>query len=294
MKYLLVLILCAALSSATIAQTGEVGPGDMRYRPQLLNTQFSGSEEHPMRFLGKMGSKPGYVFLASAALPGLGQAANQQWWKTGLFVALEATAIGLYSHKTNKGRSGQRRYQQFANENWSVVAYAKWMVNTYNLDTEGLLKNGNDLSEIEPNWGNTHEDWNIIHIEALRELERQSIYTTGNSFNHSMPDYDSQQYYELVSKYFQYAPGWNDFEDPYNGPINIEIGYFSSNALNHSDIGYHFNNNFRTAGHMMTLLVVNHFVSAFDAYITHMMRNNSIQASASMRNGPEFRLTYNF
>lgn len=38
----------------------------------------------------------------------------------------------------------------------------------------------------------------------------------------------------------------------------------------------------------------NHFISAFDAYFTHMLRESRIQASASMRNGPQLRLSYKF
>lgn len=38
----------------------------------------------------------------------------------------------------------------------------------------------------------------------------------------------------------------------------------------------------------------NHFISAFDAYFTHKLRESRIQASASMRNGPQLRLSYKF
>ena len=300
MKYVFSIAIILLLTNLTLAQTGEVSPVDLRYHQVLPGTpgsQFNMTADagNTMPVLGSIARKPGYVFLSSAVLPGLGQAANQQWWKAGLFFAVEAAAVGFYIHKENTGRSGEREYERYANENWSVVAYARWMVDTYKEGEipAGLLNQGYEEFP-DPNWGNTHEDWNVISIEGLRELEQKARYTTGHSFNHSMPDYDSQQYYELVSKYFQYAPGWEDFVDPFNGSLDVDLGYFSPKGWHHAAIGYRFNDDLNIAGHMVTLLLANHFVSAFDAYITHVLRNNRIQASASMRNGPELRLTYNF
>jgi hypothetical protein len=49
--------------------------------------------------------------------------------------------------------------------------------------------------------------------------------------------------------------------------------------LNHSNIGERFNDSYRLAGNMLTLVVVNHIVSAFDAYFTVKLRNHRLQSS---------------
>lgn len=300
MKYVYVLILffCSIDSKA---QTNEVNLADLRYSsilPGPANAYYQSGEQRDDRLiLGQLAQKPGYTFLASAAIPGLGQAANKQWWKTGIFMALEATAIGIYLHKSNLGRNGERKYEQFADSKWSVVQYADWLVDTYGYDQDDVLNPEYQGHEEfpEPTF-DTSKDWEIINIQGLREVERETTYTSGHSFSHDLPDYGSQQYYELVSKYHQYAPGWRDFENPFgeNGKMDAGMGYFSPYGWEHAAIGYRFNDDLNTAGHLATLILVNHFVSAFDAFFTQKLRDNRIQASASMRNGPQLRLSYKF
>ncbi|HAW78983.1 MAG TPA: hypothetical protein DCX27_04225, partial [Balneola sp.] len=55
-----------------------------------------------------------------------------------------------------------------------------------------------------------------------------------------------------------------------------------------------FNNNYRRAGNILNLLVINHVVSAFDALFSVQLKNARVQASADMMRADSFSLTLHF
>ena len=248
-------------------------------------------------FMHTLATNPGYAFLASAVVPGLGQAANRQWWKTALFVAVEATAIGVYIHRENRGRDGERYYERFGNENWSVVAYAQYLVTNHGnehgksfqqlLTDQGLsqyVEGAGPFGGINPAF-DIDIDWALIDITQLRMAERNSFYATGFAFSHDLPDYGSQQYYELMSKYFQFGPGWKEWFASEPGRFNINTGTMPEQFWYHAQIGFDFNDDLSVARNMLTLLVTNHFIAAFDAYFTQKFRAARMQPTASMEYG---------
>jgi len=252
-------------------------------------------------FMNTVSTKPGYAFLASAILPGLGQAANRQWWKTALFVTVEAAAIGLYIHNENRARSVERQFWRMADGNWSVVQYASWLVDFHNAQNPNNPYDPNNLLTPDyqghgiptPAFSNEN-DWRVIDIIALRQLERSTLYpSTGNPFSHDLPDYGSQQYYELISKYWQYGPGWIDWNP---GVHNINLGNAGMPPLwlEHARLEEIFNDKYRFAGNMLSLLLMNHFISAFDAFFTVRLRNHRMEASMSSEYLGGFRFRYKF
>lgn len=245
--------------------------------------------------------KPGLAFLSSAVVPGLGQAANGQWIKAGIFLSVEATALVFHFVYRHEGDVMTQRYHNFADHNWSVVKYARFLVNYHNayfpndpISYNSLAKPGYQLGTSS---ADTRSDWNRVNIAAIRALERQTYYngTSGDAFSHNLPNLGSQQYYELMSKYYQFAPGWKDFnvlpKDVQWGPAGMPHDWFlgAQKAKN-------FNNRLRTASRFLTLVIVNHFVSAFDAYITSRIHNERLHASvyyiSNQNNG--LRLELNF
>ncbi len=279
-----------------------VTPSDLRLSPVLPGPRYITASDMNNNgwnsgFMHTLSTNPGYAFLASAVIPGLGQAANRQWWKTALFVAVEATAIGVYIHRENRGRDGERYYEEFGNENWSVVAYAQFLVEKHGnqhgksfrdlLTDEGinLYRDGEDpFGGIQPAF-DINVDWDIININALRQAERNSFYGTGFAFSHDLPDYGSQQYYELMSKYFQFGPGWREWFHNDPGRFSIDDGIMPEQFWYHAQVGFDFNDDLSVARNMLTLLVTNHFVAAFDAYFTQKLRAARMQPTASMEYG---------
>lgn len=273
---------------------------DFKYRRSEM-VRNSNTLLNPVR------QKPGLALLSSAVLPGSGQAANNKWLRAGAYLAAEALLFTVHISRLNEAKKQERVYVEFANENWSVVTYAKWLVDYYdqnNLSNSAIDELRNQVQGLNPSY-NTEIDWNIVDIELLRRVERNTpfIYPdrSGNNFSHVMPDYGSQQYYELISKYYQYGPGWRDFGNNQNGgsldnpyKLNWDGTDMPFNFFRGSTLAERFNDNYRLAGNMLSLLVLNHIVSAFDAFLTVKIKNNRIKAEANPLKLQSFSIKYNF
>lgn len=232
--------------------------------------------------------KAGWALLSSAILPGSGQVANNKWLRAGLYFLAEAIMVGIHIKSYHDANVEQRRYKRFADNNWSVVTYSQWLVEYHE---ENNLTNSyiDDLREQikgkSANY-NPDSDWNKVDIELLRNVEERTLFVypnqIGNNFSHVMPDYGFQQYYELISKYFQYGPGWNDFSTEYQllwdgtgMPQNFVLG---------ANMAEGFNDSYRLAGNMVSFLILNHIVSAFDAFLTVKSRNKKLETKSNLMN----------
>jgi hypothetical protein len=260
-------------------------------------------------FYQPLREKSGYALLSSAIVPGAGQAANDKWLRAGLYFIAEAILVGVHIKSFNDARAEQRRYKQFANKNWSVVNYAKWLVNYHeqnNLSNKYISELRDQVSGTTAEY-HPQKDWDKIDIELLREVERNTpfVYSDqniGNNFSHVMPDYGSQQYYELISKYYQYGSGWNDFGEDTNGN-NLDSRYRLSwdgsdmpfNFVTGAALAEDFNDSYRLAGNMVSLLILNHIVSAFDAFLTVKLKNSRLEAETNFINPEQtFSLKFHF
>ncbi len=252
-------------------------------------------------------NKAGIALISSAILPGSAQAVHGNWLRAGIYFAVEVAALYTHLEYRSRGNRGERNYERFADQNWSVVQYAGWLVEyheQHNISNPYIGDLAAMLHGKEPAF-DTDIDWQIVDIELLRNAERLTPYITtdelgANNFSHVLPAYGSQQYYELISKYFQYASGWNDFygfhEQELTDPFLIDRfgGKASPLFWTGRDMAEKFNDQFRFSNNMLSLLIINHFVSAFDAYFTVRLQNRKVQVSATGTPGMQFRLTYRF
>jgi hypothetical protein len=255
--------------------------------------------------------KPFPSMVYSAAIPGSAQAVHGKWVRAGVYAAIEVFSIMRNIHHTNEAKRLERQYYAFVDQNWSVVNYANWLIgyNEYYGNNANLLDVWRPGAGQSPTYVNS-SDWSQVDLEKLRELERNSIYLTtlaGGSiqrdlaFSHVVPDYGSQQYYELASKYYQFAPGWRDFdvmstaEDIGRIQWNYEtISSLSAMWLDGSLQADRFNNQYRTASNWVSLLLVNHIISAFDGYFTAKVAGNKLQLQAPMARNELFTLRLDF
>ena len=252
-------------------------------------------------------TKPGMAFLYSAAVPGLGQAANRKWGRAAMYLAVEAFGIFYHFDQLDKARTREARYEQYANENWSVVAYSQWLINYH--DANGLT-NPNlaalraQVAGIEPAF-NFNTDRQFVDIDLLNSIERNTPFLfnngrLGSNFSHILPDYGSQQYYELISKYFQFQSGWRDFYEMNTTDPNHQYLYAwnGDDATEQFFLGVdrarQFNDNYRAAGNIVTLIILNHVISAFDAYFTVKLQNSRLQADLNLINNEQLTLRYSF
>lgn len=278
--------------------------------PVLLReySQMNFQDEYAIRNGNKFHS-----LFSSLILPGSGQYRNRTWWKAGLFLAVEVTSIYLFVDFRNEARIGERDFEKFANKNWSVVEYSNWLVRYHevnNLENPYIDELREMLNGEEATF-NIQQDWETVDLSLLRNVERNTPYITSdsqeaNNFSHTLPEYGSQQYYELISKYFQYQSGWrdyNDFHDSightgafFNDRYQIDRGgaYASTFFYQAAQLGDEFNTDYRRSGYFLSLLIANHIISAFDAYFTFQLKQNQLQASSSILPGKQLTLTYRF
>lgn len=272
------------------------------YQPNSSDQQIKGYTENS-----------GVVFLSSAILPGSGQLMNENWVKAGLFLAIEATSIYFMADYNKRGRRGERNYEQWADENWSVVQYSNWLVDyheVHGIDNPYLDELKENIDGTEASF-NTNTDWNSVDLETLRRVERNTPYLTTDdaatrNFSHVLPSYGTQQYYELISKYYQYQSGWKDYNSFHNNLghtgslfnerflIDRNGEYASPLFFDGADRAHQFNENFRTGNYFTTLLILNHVASAFDAFFTLNLRKNRFKATTGSSPTQQLKVSINF
>ncbi|MEP2447117.1 MAG: hypothetical protein ABJI69_07810 [Balneola sp.] len=260
-------------------------------------------------FINAQQTVPGVAFLSSALLPGSAQAANGKWARAGVYLAVEAFSIFYYINRNNVAKDQERAYEAFTHQEWSVVAYSQWLIGYY--DNNGLSHDKLDqlrtmVGGLDPDFSDTRNDWNRVNINLLQEIERETDLVCGTcgsgDFSHVLPAYGSQQYYELISKYYQFEGGWSDFYAENVAVNNPNYDYLYDNKgdlasplfLLGAERADRFNNNYRRAGNILNLLVINHVVSAFDALFSVKLKNAQVQASANMMRPDSFSLTLHF
>ncbi|MEX2436464.1 MAG: hypothetical protein WD735_07225 [Balneolaceae bacterium] len=308
------------------AQTSLVIESEEHTKTDLSKTEFqpanivpsnlffiSEQDYHSFSWMDPVRQKPGLAFIGSAILPGFSQAVNKNWIRAGLFMAVEITSIYLITDYNNRARKGERNYENWADQNWSVVGYANWLVDYH--DVNGIPNPylddlRNDVSGLDPAY-QTSTDWSSVDIQLLRNVERNTPFLTSDdiearNFSHTLPQYGSQQYYELISKYYQYQAGWRDYHDFHDSightGENYNMRYlFDRNGAFASPLFFEgaskaeqFNNYYRNAGNLTSLLIVNHVISAFDAFFTVKLKQNQIKVTPGTMPNRQLNLTFRF
>ncbi len=265
-------------------------------------------------FFNAFRTRPGLALLSSAVVPGSGQLINHKYLRGALYLAVEAAAIFIHVSKLNSARDQEARYKNFANSNWSVEKYATWLVD-YHKEHEGvhdilndedfiaLEEEVNAIDNIEYGKGTWDEGPGDITLSTLKSVERktQFVYTSGrvgNFFSHHLPDYGSQQYYELISKYYQFGPGWNDFERTTSADNIYQLHWdgtdMPDNWYKGARLAKQFNDSYKLSGNMLKLMVANHVISAFDAFFTVKLKQHKLKANATLLRGGGGLATLNY
>ncbi len=255
---------------------------------------------------------PAIALLSSAIIPGSGQAANGKWGRAAAYFLIDVASILYYVDRNNTAKRNEQAYEEYADKNWSVLAYAQWLVEysrANNLDNEYDQLESHIFGK-SPNWGNTPLDWLKVDLAIIRPVEDATLFYyldhVESTFSHHVQDYGSQQYYELMSKYYQFQPGWRDFYEGSDGnggwtndPNHLyryswDVNMLTLNFIEGRDRAEEFNNNYRQAGNILKLMLVNHVVSAFDAYFTVKLKNSKIETQANLLRTEALSVTWYF
>ena len=245
---------------------------------------------------------PAAAFGASAVLPGAGQWINGQRVKALVALGLEAAVITGYVVTRQNGLDAEDDFRAFADSRWSPTRYASWL-NDYReyLNDEHAasitappvdLLQGVDFG-LPSSWSAAERAAVQQMFDQIMAIERQAFHPeTGAAFSHQLPDFADQQYYELIGKYFQFAPGWDDYpawrgaDDAFLDAIDPELTGANGSKPNVSDTFYSYAREhadaqdlLRKASRISLLIVVNHLVAGIDAAVTAKLRRDRSMAS---------------
>jgi hypothetical protein len=202
---------------------------------------------------------PVLAAVLSAAVPGAGEFYSQSYIKSGAFLAAEVISWIVNVSYNRRGDQATSDFQNYADVNWSVVRYADY-----------LDKNEGCGININPN--TNLPAWQRVNWAELNDCERK----LGGFFSHTLPPHGDQQYYELIGKYPQYNPGWDDG----GGPISETN--ISPHFKDYSLMRGHANDLYNKASTALVVIVANHILSAADAAWS-VTRYNSVHAQLEMK-----------
>lgn len=213
----------------------------------------------PLNLTSSKTKSPVIAGLLSLILPGAGEFYSESYLKAAIFAVLEIGFISTALVYDKKGDDQTDKFENFADENWSVVRYAQWLIDYRDADPKIILE---DVDPSLPPWEQV--DWELLNA-----------YESG--FSHRLPRHGEQQYYELIGKYPQYSPGWVGFVGPdYHDLPQIFLDY--------SKMRGKANDYYNVASTFVIMMYVNHFLSALDAVWTTSRYNQNLTVNLRIDN----------
>lgn len=200
--------------------------------------------------------------LMSAIVPGSGEFYAKSYVKAGIFFGIEAISWGAYAIYQTKGNNQTDKFQSYADQYWSVRTYAHWLID------QGF-QGASSINPDEPN------------LETLRQ---QIMQCEAQNFTHTLPEYGSQQYYELIGKYQNFQAGWTNLahvptKSP--GPYYYET-YRDPVFVNYANERQKANDYYDYAKTGIIIVVLNHILSAGDAAWSVSMFNQKVNVETGM------------
>ena len=210
----------------------------------------------------------------SLVIPGAGEFYTESYLKTAIFLVAEAALWVLAYSYDHKGDRQTDFFQNYANAHWSVVNYAQYALTHY-------APPGGNYQPIIPGTQG-YPPWMRVNWAELNRMETDiSATAAGQYYSHMLPQYNTQQYYELIGKYPQFNQGWDDAPPSftYGNQLSAEILYYSGQRGQ-------ANTYYTTASTYVAIVLVNHIVSAVDAVLSAGSYNRGLHASVGSQRVP--------
>jgi hypothetical protein len=170
---------------------------------------------------------------------------------------VEAAAWGTFAYFQHKGNKQTETYQNYANSNWDVRLYARWL-KEQNFEGSGGINP--DLPDLEQ-----------LRLQ-INECEQQN-------FSHTLPEYYSQQYYEVIGKYQNFVGGWLDAYVNGNWIVTKQnFQTYKTYMFNYyADERQKANSYYNTGDIGIYVVILNHILSAADAAWTVSIYNKEVR-----------------
>lgn len=300
MKAILILMVALWLAHPALGQQVSMA----EFRSELLNGTPSMAPD-------KERSVP-LAFVMSAALPGAGQAYNRNWVKAVIGISIEAAALTAWSTMRTRGLRQEDDFRDFAHADWSPGRYALWL-NDYTDYLNATFNSGIDVPRVnvptqvdftQPgSWTSAEETLVAQMVSEIRTIERNVFHPeTGAALSHQLPTFASQQYYELIGKYFQFAPGWEDYPvwgnaeegftlaiDPVRSGPNGTKPNVSAKFFQYAEDHGNAQDLLRAASRVSFVFILNHLVAGIDAAVSAKLQNDRISTRMGVAYEPSGR-----
>ena len=251
----------SALNSYLLAQADETTDGEAeKANPRKLKKAKESFRD---------GKSPLIASGLSLLLPGAGEIYGESYWRAGIFLGVEIGMwTGYYIYDTD-GDDRTEEFHNYANANFDENRYFGGILQFF--DPEALEEAGIDY--LNTNYISNRSNWeNVAHLIEVDSL----VYATNGytDFTHELPATKTQQYYEMIGKYHQYAMGWDDFTGFEDGSTSILTDDAVKNYLSYKsykqeeiyeDMRYEANLAYEAGQNFLMISVLNHVASAFDA-----------------------------
>jgi hypothetical protein len=203
---------------------------------------INAEQNEPLKISHPSKKSPFLAFALSAAIPGAGQLYNgSNIFKSIGFFVFDGALWGGHIKWHQDGLDLTHEFEAYADQHW----------------TEGDTTNNN--ANLDPQ---TYRGYLLAEYGDVND-------TTVGEFTHSLPSTKTQQYYEMIGKYDQFAGGWDDY---WVGPDSGNVLTF--NRLHYEDMRKKANDKLDQANTLIYVSIINHLISAVDAAVSAKRHNS--------------------
>ena len=223
--------------------------------------------------------KPKHPFkagLMSAIIPGSGEYYSEAYKTAISFFASEVILLSTFYYFNNLADEREKNFHKIAddpNNGWFVDKYASYVIDRAR--EQGHSAEANQLeNEMLGSYNNYQSPGNRSWWSLLNQIEKKLTFDDGvTTYSHALPYYGTQQYYELIGKYSQFAPGWFDYQ---YAPGNASP---SAAFLAYRDTRSKANDTHDIANNLLIAVFLNHAASAVNAALQAKWYNKNVNIS---------------
>lgn len=204
------------------------------------------------------GKKSGLLAAGlSLILPGLGEYyVGDQIWRGVIFTAIEGGLwYGRYVYN-KRGDDSLTAFHAWGDSLWSSSKYADSLNYLLSLT-------GKPFRVTDPN-----------NFSQINQAEDTLDYLGFPDFTHNLPTRGTQQFYELISKYDQFSPGWKD--------ETSHLLTSSPDAQRHAYMRANMNLQYDIADYFLWGMLANRVLSAIDAALLAKDHNSKIRLEGEL------------
>ncbi|HAB50977.1 MAG TPA: hypothetical protein DCE80_02145, partial [Ignavibacteriales bacterium] len=203
MKILICSILFLTASFSQSADEKLLLTGNLANDSKVIQNNYVENRAVEYNFQTNERKSPFLGGIMSLVVPGAGEIYAGEYWKAGIFIAIEAAMITTAIIYDKKGDDKTAEFENYANQNWSAKNYADWSL-------KYLKENIDPSVDIEYYRGIVFNSDGSVNWSGLNELERKLGKYQNVGYSHTLAPFGDQQYYEMIGKYPQFSHGWND------------------------------------------------------------------------------------